>query len=355
MKKIRVLIVDDSALMRRVVSDIVASDEGLELAAIARDGLDALEKIKTANPDVITMDIDMPRLSGLEALNAIMLRCPMPVIILSSHSVAGSAITIKALEAGAVDFMPKPSPGLLTGPLEQFKKELLLKIKAAASARLRSPAERLSPEVPAAPPTTIPQAAVTGAEAAVILAVGSSTGGPRALETFFGCLPADLPAVVLLSQHMPAGFTASFAQRLNQLSALKVKEAKTGDRLLKGCALVAPGDYHLVVQNGAVRLDRGPKVNFVRPSIDVMLHSLQAVRQKVVLVIMTGMGKDGAEGARVLKKSKSDLVVIAQDPATALIPSMPEALIKSVACDFVLPLEVLAPEVSHLVRLLSAS
>ena len=189
----------------------------------------------------------------------------------------------------------------------------------------------------------------------MIIALGASTGGPKALETFFSHLPADLPAVVLLSQHMPPGFTLSFAERLNQISKFRVKEAEEGDRLLQGCAYVAPGNYHMVVDGGVIRLDSGPKVNYVRPAIDVMLDSLHQVNQKVLVAIFTGMGKDGASGAYALKKSKSDLLIVAQDPATALIPSMPEALIKSVTCDVIAPLEKLGPEISRLARLLAAS
>lgn len=356
MNKIKVLVVDDSALMRKIVSDIIAEDERLTLLATARDGLDALSKIETEKPDVVTMDFDMPRLDGLETLAIIMSKNPLPVIILSSQSQAGSGVTIKALELGAVDFMPKPGAGELRGPLKDFKEVLLTKIITAAVAQVSLVAEKKPKTVftqPFSGAVTEPVAAKS--RAPVIIALGASTGGPKALETFFSHLPADLPAVILLSQHMPPGFTQSFSERLNQISEFRVKEAEEGDRLLQGCAYVAPGNYHMVVDAGIIRLDSGPKVNYVRPAIDVMLDSLHQVSQKVLVAIFTGMGKDGASGARALKKSKSDLLIVAQDPATALIPSMPEALIKSVACDVIAPLEKLAPEISRLVRLLAAS
>jgi len=352
LKIIKVLVVDDSALMRRVISDIIAEHDQLELVATARDGLDALKKIESKRPDVVTMDIDMPRLDGLQALAMIMARHPLPVIVLSSHTVSGSESTLKALESGAVDFLPKPSMKSLQESFAELRDVLPGKILAAASAQVGLIAEKkqaVQVVPPARPPSTI---IFTDDKAPVIVAVGASTGGPKALETFFSNLPADLPAVLLLSQHMPPGFTYSFSQRLDTMSPLKVKEAVEGDRLFKGHALIAPGNFHMVVEEGIIKLNSGPKVNYVRPSIDVMLHSLRNISQKVVVVIMTGMGRDGADGAQALKKSKNDTIIVAQDPATALISSMPEALIKRVPCDAIVPLEKLAGEVSRLVRLL---
>ncbi len=352
MKIIKVLVVDDSALMRRVISDIIAEHDSLELVATARDGLDALKKIESKRPDVVTMDIDMPRLDGLQTLSMIMAKHPLPVIVLSSHTVSGSESTLKALEAGAVDFLPKPSMRSLQESFAELRDILPSKIIAAASAQvdlITETKQSIQIEPPARPPVT---AAPADEKARVVIAVGASTGGPKALETFFSNLPADLPAALLLSQHMPPGFTYSFSQRLDLMSQLKVKEAEEGDRLLRGHAFIAPGNYHMIVKDGAIKLDSGPKVNYVRPSIDVMFHSLRNINQKVLVVIMTGMGRDGADGAQVLKKSKGDTIIIAQDPATALISSMPEALIRSVPCDAIVPLEKLASEVSRFVRIM---
>lgn len=350
MKKVRVLVVDDSALMRRVIGDIIQEHPDLELAATARDGLDALGKIKSDRPDVITMDLEMPRLGGLETLHRIMSEYALPVIMLSSHTRAGNENTIKALEAGAVDFISKP---VMTSPEEaigELKAVLPQKILTASTARLNLVATARPVRVEKVERKIQPS--VHAVKARVIVAIGASTGGAKALEALFSAFPADLPAAVLVSQHMPPGFTLSFSQRLDQMSSLAVKEAEEGDALLTGRALVAPGGFHLVVRGGAVHLDSGPKVNYVKPSIDVMLDSLAGCDQKVIVVIMTGMGKDGAAGAVNLKKVKNNTVVIVQDPATALIPSMPEAVLKNNICDTRVATEKMAAEIDRYVQAL---
>jgi two-component system, chemotaxis family, protein-glutamate methylesterase/glutaminase len=345
LKKVRVLVVEDSAFMRRIIGDIIREHPDLELMPTARDGLDAIEKIKANRPDVVTMDLEMPRLDGLETVRRIMSEDPIPVIMLSSHASTGSEFTLKALEAGAVDFISKPGPASLEESIEELKNLLTRKILAAASARLNL--------ITAVKKTSIKTAEKASAYRGrseisdVIVAIGASTGGPKALEAVFSVLHADLPAAVLLSQHMPPGFTFSFAQRLDLMTHLRVKEAENGDILLKGQALVAPGGFHMVCRNGSIVLDAGPKVNFVRPSIDVMLNSLIECSQRVLVVIMTGMGRDGAAGAAALKQKKKDTILIAQDPDTALIPSMPEALIKSSLCDAQVPLGRLAAEIER--------
>lgn len=352
MKKIRVLVVEDSALMRRIITDVINEHEELELAATARDGLDALKKIESVRPHVVTLDLEMPRLDGLQTLKKIMAENPLPVIMLSSHTREGSEITLKALDAGAVDFIAKPAMSSIEESIEELRTVLPQKIIAAASARV----SRVIGDVrePVQVKDADKAAVCHGKQeiARLVIAIGASTGGPKALEALFSALPADLPAAVLLSQHMPPGFTASFSQRLDLMSALKIKEAEDGDRLLKGQVLVAPGGYHMVVTGGVVKLDSGPKVNFVRPSIDVMLDSLYPLDQKIMVVIMTGMGKDGASGAAALKANKKGAVMIAQQPSSALIPSMPEALIKSVNCDAIVPLSKLAEEINRYARLL---
>ena len=353
MKKIRVLVVEDSALMRRIIGDIITEHDELELVATARDGLDALKKIESVQLDVVTLDLEMPRLDGLQTLRKIMAANPLPVVMLSSHTSEGSQSTLKALEAGAVDFIAKPSKLSIEDSFEELRSVLPQKIITAASARVSRVIEEVRDPVKV---KVADKAAVYHGKqeiARLVVAIGASTGGPKALEAVLSALPADLPAAILLSQHMPPGFTSSFSQRLDMMSALKIKEAEDGDRLLKGQVLVAPGGYHMVVNGGVVKLDSGPKVNFVRPSIDVMLDSLHSLDQKMMVVIMTGMGKDGASGAAALKAGKKEAVMIAQQPSTALIPSMPEALIKSVTCDSIVPLGKLAEEINRFARILA--
>ncbi len=352
MKRVRVLVVEDSAFMRRIIGDIIRDHPDLEVAATAKDGVDALKKIKECRPDVVTMDLEMPRMDGIQTLRHIVAETPLPVIMLSSHTRVGSESTLKALDAGAVDFISKPSMSASVSrddSVEELKNVLPQKIIAASMARVNL----ISAEKPAAYKAGQQAASYAGRRetADLIIAIGASTGGPKALEAVFKGLPPDFPAAVMLSQHMPPGFTLSFAQRLDLLSPLKVKEAANGDPLLKGQALVAPGGYHLAAKKNAVYLDSGPRVNFVRPSIDVMLESLAGCEQKIVVVIMTGMGKDGAAGTASLKKKKNDTVVIVQDPSTALIPSMPAALIKNGLCDVQASVERLAVEIDRYARM----
>ena len=351
MKKVRVLVVEGTAMMRRLIGDIIRSHPELDLVATARDGLDALEKIRSDRPDVVTMDPEMPRLDGIETLRRIMAEKPLPVIMISSHTKKGNESTLKALEAGAVDFIAKPAMSSSEESIEELQAILPQRILAAAIARVDLISSTTQPKVerPGAEKRVI-----SGREKPkVIVAIGSSTGGPKALESVFNAISVDLPASVLVSQHMPPGFTLSFSQRLNAMSPLEVKEAEDGDLLQSGLALVAPGGYHMIVKKDLIRLENGPKVNFVKPSIDVMLESLVDCEQKVLVVIMTGMGKDGAAGAAALKKVKKDTIIIAQDPATALIASMPEALIKIISCDAQVRLEKLAMEIDRYVRILA--
>ncbi len=348
MKKIRVLVVDDSALMRRILSDIISEHDELELIDTARDGLDALKKIKHDKPDVVTMDIDMPNLNGLATLERIMSENPLPVIMISSHTKAGSKMTMKALDKGAVDFIAKPSKISSEESIAELDSSLPQKIIAASSARVELVPVKKTPPLVRVDEKDLKL--VRAEKAEVIVAIGSSTGGPNVLEAVFNGLPADLPAAVLVSQHMPSGFTLSFAERLNKLSQMQIKEAEEGDSLLKGRALIAPGDYHMLIKKDTVKLDQGPKINYVRPSIDVMLESLINCRQKVIVLIMTGMGKDGASGAAMLKKYKDQTVTMVQDPAKALIPGMPEALISSVECDYKLAPEKIAGEITRCVK-----
>jgi two-component system chemotaxis response regulator CheB len=349
MKKIRVLVVEDSTLMRRIIGDIISEQPDMEVVATAGNGLEALAKIETAQPQVITMDLEMPRMGGLDTLRKIMALNPLPVIMVSSYTQEGSEATMKALSAGAVDFIAKPVMASVEDTMAELRAILPDKIRAAASARTEMIVTS-SPFQPPAPKRTVerPEQA-----ARVVVAIGASTGGPKALETIFSAFPADLPAAVLLCLHMPPGFTMTFANRLDSLSRLQVQEAFEGAPLLEGQALVAPGGYHIKLRGDKIVLDAGPKVNFVRPSVDVMFESLCDYPRPVIAVILTGMGRDGAAGAARLKQSKEDTVILVQDPATAVIPSMPEAVMQQAACSAVVPLKDMAAEITRHVLCLS--
>lgn len=335
MAKTRVLIVDDSAFMRKVISDMIEQDPALEVIGTARDGLDALEKINRLRPDVVTLDVEMPRKDGLETLKEIMRSQPVPVVMLSSMTQSGAKATIDALALGAVDFVAKPS-GPISLDIEQVHDELIRKVKAAALARIhpvpaRQSQKQLKPR--------FHHPAVTSGGPKTIVAIGASTGGPRALEAVIRQFPPDLPAGVLIVQHMPAGFTRSMAERLDQISDVRVKEAEEGDRIKAGVVYIAPGDYHMVVsKDGVIHVEQTAPVNYVRPSVDVTLSSLPPVySDQLVGVILTGMGKDGAAGMAKIKAGGG--VTIVQDERTSTIYSMPRAVVENGDADFVLPLD----------------
>jgi two-component system chemotaxis response regulator CheB len=364
MAKTKVLVVDDSAFMRKVISDMIAQDASLEVIGTARDGLDALEKIPELKPDVVTLDIEMPRKDGLETLRDVMQSHPVPVVMLSSMTQTGAQATLEALALGAIDFVAKPS-GPISLDIEKVQDELIRKIKAAALARMHPPkrvkedpvpfkARLASAPVPpggisprptvsdlagTAPAFERPWVGARGLRPDVVIAIGSSTGGPRALETVIGGFPPDLSAAVLVVQHMPAEFTRSMAERLDQICRIKVKEAEEGDRISAGVVYVAPGDYHMVVSpDGIIRLNQAPPVNYVRPSVDVTLLSLPAVySNQLVGVILTGMGKDGAAGMAKIKAGGG--VTIVQDERTSVIYSMPRAVVENGDADYILPLD----------------
>jgi two-component system, chemotaxis family, protein-glutamate methylesterase/glutaminase len=351
--KIRVLVVDDSAFMRLTVSRRLASDPGIEVLDTAKDGIDALDKIARLTPDVVTLDVEMPKLDGLGVLEQLMRRRPMPVVMLSSLTGPGSAATIKALELGAVDFVQKPG-GSIVADIEQVAIELVTKIKHAANARVRpllashSPvADRQAPALSTAAPAQPAKPALSAsARWNRLLVIGSSTGGPRALHEVVPRLRADLPVAYLIVQHMPAGFTRAMAERLDGESRLVVREAVEGDGLRAGLALVAPGGKHLRLdQRGLVHLAEDPPVNGVRPAIDVTLESaVTAFGGHVNAVILTGMGSDGTRSARALKAAGGR--VMAEDESTCVVYGMPRSIVEAGLADAVVPLHSVAEEVT---------
>jgi two-component system chemotaxis response regulator CheB len=339
-RAIRVLIVDDSLFMRSAIKKALEADPRFEVVALARDGAEGVDKVLALRPDVVTMDFNMPRMDGRTAVREIMARRPTPVVMLSAHTTEGARETLDALAAGAVDFLTKPS-GEVSADFENLAPALVAKLLDAAHAvpRVMAPAPRGRP---AALSTTWPG---TGPRVCVI---GVSTGGPAALSQVLPQLPGDLGVALLIVQHMPAQFTAPLAERLDALSAIEVREARTGDRPRQALALVAPGDRHLEVGDGGVlRLDDGPEVNGCRPSADVTMRAAARVfGRRAVGLIMTGMGRDGAEGLAAIKAAGG--VTLAQDRGSSVIWGMPRAAVESGAAAEVVALDDIPQRLTRL-------
>lgn len=342
-KKIRVLVVDDSAFMRKILKDIINSDPELEVCCEARDGIEAVEMARLHKPDVITLDVEMPRMNGLDALRVIMKQTPTPVIMISALTQEGAEETIKALEYGAIDFIPKPGPPISIN-MKEMRDEITAKIKEVAKVPrrflelrririLRIQKRKVKkPSVPA--------------RAVVVMA--SSTGGPQSLLKVFPKFPGDLRAAILLVQHMPPGFTRSFAKRLDSVSKIDVKEAEDGEPIEEGKGYVAPGDYHMEVKmrggKPVIELNKKPKVHGVRPAADLtMITAAEVFGRKTVGVVMTGMGRDGAQGIVAIKMKGG--ITIAQDRETSIIFGMPKAAIETGMIDYVVPLDKIAETV----------
>jgi two-component system chemotaxis response regulator CheB len=316
-KPVRVLIVDDSALIRQLLTTLLSSDPEIEVVGTADDPYAARERIKALNPDVLTLDVEMPHMDGITFLRKIMTLRPMPVIMVSTLTQAGADITLEALEIGAVDFIAKPSTDAAHA-LPALARELQAKVKAAARTRMSARAAMTAPAVKKVARSVRPNGK--------IVAIGASTGGVEALKTVLMQLPADCPPIVI-TQHMPPRFTAAFAQRLDRECPMAVSEAADGDVLEQGHVYIAPGSHHLqVVKSGTgyrCALDDGPPVSGHRPSVDVLFRSVaRVVGRSAIGVILTGMGKDGADGLLELRKAGG--LTIGQDEASSLIYGMPQ-------------------------------
>ena len=329
----RVLIVDDSALMRKLLTEILSSSPELEVIGAAADPFIAREKIKLLQPDVLTLDVEMPRMDGLTFLEKLMRGHPMPVVMISSLTDKGAEITLKALSIGAVDFIAKPKVDVSNGTVEQAD-EIIAKVIAAARIKVRgSNAPRPRPE-------DLSGAACRISATHKVVAVGASTGGTEALKELLSPLPADFPGMVIV-QHMPEAFTRQFAERLDSLCRIRVKEARDGDRILPGHALLAPGGSHMsVVRRGmeyAVHVYRGERVNRHIPSVDVLFSSCaKQLGANALAVLLTGMGSDGARG--MLEMREAGAFTIAEDESTCVVFGMPRAAILLGAVDQALPL-----------------
>ena len=343
---IKVLIVDDSAFARLSISRELKSAGGIEVLDFARNGYEALDKIKQLKPDVVTLDVEMPDLNGLQTLEKIMSECPTPVVMLSSLTGSGTEATLRALEIGAVDFFLKYT---LANPVGSGDEADTLKNKILMASKVRL--TRREAGLPAPPAKTKPaKTPETRQPATTVVMIGSSTGGPKALYQLVPALPADLPAAFLIVQHMPPGFTDSLANRLDQLSGLAVKEAATGDVLYNGAAYVAKGGYHMVIEKGGlISLNQNPNVCGVRPSVDVTMQSLPAVYGKAILgVVLTGMGTDGTHGSQLIKQNGGQ--IIAEDESTCVVWGMPKSVAEAGYADLVLPLPRIANAVTAILK-----
>ena len=335
-ERIRVLVVDDSALMRKLIPAILARDSSIEVVGTAMDGAFALKKIEELKPDVVTLDLEMPRMDGMETLRLIMRRAPLPVVLFSTHSKEGGYATLKALAFGAVDFVTKPKDAA-AGHLEQIADLLIAKIKVAK----RAAGRKLPPAVveEAAAPRKAARSALPPRR---VIAIGISTGGPNALQFVLPQISADFPSTILVVQHMPEGFTEMFAKRLDECCALEVHEARPGDLLLAGRVLICPGNRHMMVRRmprgDMVVLSDGPPVNGHRPSADVLFHSVaQEFGLTAVGILMTGMGDDGAEGLGAIKAASG--MTIAQSEDTCVVSGMPRAAILKGYVNKIVPLD----------------
>ncbi len=367
---VKVLVVDDSGFFRRRVSEILSADPNIQVVGTATNGREAIDQAVTLRPDVITMDYEMPMMDGITAVRNIMQRCPTPVLMFSSLTHEGARVTLDALDAGAVDFLPKNFEDISRNP-EKVKQLLCEKVHSIARSNRRglgfapaaAPTTGASPPGKPSTPTSLTRPSVgvpapaasappAGTAAAKrkayrLVAIGTSTGGPVALQRVLTQLPANFPAPIVLIQHMPAAFTKAFAERLDKLCRISVKEAEDGDLLRPGLALLAPGGKQMMIDGrGAIRILPGDERLNYKPCVDITFGSAaKSYRDKVLAVVLTGMGADGREGARLLKEGGSQ--VWAQDEASCVIYGMPMAVVKANLVDAVYSLDEIGRRLSE--------
>lgn len=346
-KKIKVLIVDDSALVRDILEKGLSGDPVIDVVGTAPDVYVARDLIISKKPDVLTLDIEMPRMDGIEFLRRLMPQYPLPVVVVSSLTQKGKKITMEALEAGAIDFVPKPTSDVARG-LKNMMLELRTKIKIASMANVSHWKNVKFDKIEKQSTKTTSLAESTDK----VIAIGASTGGTEALKVVVNALPPTIPGIVVV-QHMPSGFTKTFADRLQQTSMLQVKEAEEGDRIMTGRCIIAPGNYHLeIVRSGGyykVKLNQKDKVNGHRPSVNVMMHSVaKYAAANSYGVMLTGMGSDGAEGLLAMKKAGAK--TFGQNEETCVVYGMPKAAFDMGAIDVELPLHEIAKNLVHIIK-----
>lgn len=349
---IRIFIADDSAFMRKILSDLFMSQPDFIVLGTARNGKEAVEKIRVLKPDLITMDVNMPVMDGISALEIIMKEMPMPVVMVSSLTKNGAEATVRALSLGAVDFIEK-----MSGPIpkiEAIKTTILDKCRAAVGANVLQKALPTAAKVPAFKSVDFKSGSNLGigSLSEKIIAIGTSTGGPRALQHVITKLPRSLPCGVVIVQHMPPGFTKSLAERLNSLSEVTVKEAEDNDVIGPGKVFIAPGNYHITVQQQGdkrvVKLNQDPPLASHRPAVDVLFDSVSKYGNRVVAAIFTGMGSDGAKGMKKIKANGG--FCIAEDESTAVVYGMPKAVVDLGLANQVLPIEKIADALVQAVK-----
>ncbi len=344
--QVRVLVVEDSALMRRLIVDLLERDPAIQVVGVAKDGVEALDRIAALRPDVVLLDITMPRMDGLEVLRRLARKHPVPVVVLTG--VNDERVIRQALQLGAVDVVLKPS-GPISVDIATVREELLRKVKLVGIASPRESESSTFERV-----TTSSSPALSRSRRIWAIVIGASTGGPRAVEHVLCGLPSDVPATVLVVQHMPFSFTRSFAERLNRQCVLSVKEGEDGDILRVGMAYVAPGGYHMRVRRSMrglaeIHLDDGPPVNNVRPSVDVTMYDVADVfRRRTIGVLLTGMGMDGAHGLKYIRERGGR--TIAQDSETSVVYGMPRAAANLSAAEHILPLDKIPAAIMSIIR-----
>ncbi len=350
---IKVLVVDDSAFMRKAITAMLQEDPEIKVIGTARDGVEAVQMVQELKPDIVTLDVEMPRMDGITALKEIMQKCPVPVIMVSSLTTEGAKVTLEALELGAVDFIPKNLAELSVN-IVKIKGMLIDKIKTIGKRGLVKRKPVIKPAEPKieVPKVEIPKTRITTERKVGIVSIGTSTGGPKALQEIIPKLPKDFPVPVVIAQHMPPNFTKPFAERLDQLSQLSVKEAEEGEPIKPGVVYVAPGRGHMRIKRRGIEtfvsISEDKEEFIYRPSVDVLMMSVaESYPGRTLGVILTGMGNDGAKGCRKIKETGGR--VFAQNEESCVVYGMPRAVVEAGLADKVVSLEEMAGEIINAV------